>query len=209
MANEMQKLKSKIVKMICGNLETMQARDTASKRLYMKNLTNFQDINSAAIGDILCVSTLRLRLSDSQSLSSKETTLIDIFWYLIEAEGVICNFLNFISFELVVMHHDLYSFVRRRYVNGDFEGIRKIEMSSKIQFLKKHGFSLLTKEYDSTFRNDIAHHNYKVDEDGVLWVRGKPIDLSSKVGSLMKILDFINDVYEETIKTIEAYGFVS
>lgn len=91
-------------------------------------------------------------------------------------------------------------------MKDDIEEIRKVEMSTKIQFLKHHGFGALTKEYDSTFRNDIAHHNYTVNEKGVLLIKGKPVSLLSKVNSLAKITGFIIETFKETNKRLSNLG---
>ena len=208
MVKEMQNLKSKMVKMILDKVETVRSlRDKESRLRFTNNYDHFQDVIHAAHDDLKCISKLHRRLFKSQGLSLKEFTLMGVFLYLLNAEGIICNVLNFISYVLVSTGHDLYSLTKRKYVKDDIEEIRKVEMSTKIQFLKHHGFGPLTKEYDSTFRNDIAHHNYKVDEKGVLWVRGKRVDLSSKLRPLMKILDFIDEVVEETTeKVTQIYG---
>ena len=123
--------------------------------------------------------------------------MIQVLAYLIVAEGGVCNNLNWISYMLVTMGHDLYSLRNRKYMKADMEKVAKVEMSTKIQFLNSHGFRALTKEYDSTLRNDIAHHNYKVDEEGVLWVREQPVDLSSKIDSLQKIMLIVGESGKE------------
>jgi hypothetical protein len=197
MEKEFQVLKAEIVKMILDVMETIEHTDDKdAKERFVENFEHIRDVVGEAIEDVECILNLGRRLSESQSLSSKESTLIEVFLYLLRAEGVVCNALNFISYLLVALDHDLYS-TKRGYVKGDMEKIRKVEMSAKISFLNKHGFGLLTKEYDSTLRNDIAHHNFKVDNKGVLWVRGQRVKLSSKMGALNNILDFITEAIAE------------
>ena len=207
MAKEVQNLKSRIVKLFLDNVETMYMRDVDSfkreRACLSDNISHYRDLLMTTRDDYTCVSDLWTRLLESGTLSPKETTLIAVFLYLLAAEGGICNDLNFISYLLVATGHDLYSLTKRNYVKDDIEEIRKVEMSTKIQFLNRHGFGALTKEYDSTFRNDIAHHNYKVDEKGILWVRGKRVDLTSKILPLCKVMDLVNEsVHEANTKLI-------
>lgn len=198
MAKEMQRLKSRLVKMFFEKMDTLKRiRDEDGKRLFKKNFGSFNAVVDAATDDFNCVHDLLERLQKSGDINPKESTLLRVFLYLLVVEAHICNHLNFITYLLVTTGHDLYTLTRRKYVKDDVDEIRKVEMSTKIQFLKHHGFSALTKEYDSTFRNDIAHHNYKVDEKGVMWIRGKAVDLESKYVTARRIIDFTFEFLKE------------
>ena len=202
MTKEMQNLKNKIVKTILDAHKTLMWNEDAIQR-FEENIDKAQDVMTRMKDHYTCVVNLLNRLSKSQKLRKKESTLIQVLSYLIIAEGGVCNLLNYLSHLLVIMGHDLYSLTKRKYVKADMEEIRKVEMSTKIKFLNNHGFRELTKDYDSTFRNDIAHHNYMVDDEGVLWVRGQPVDLRSKTDSLLKIMLLVGVAGEEaTRKTI-------
>ena len=204
MPKELPILKRKIVKMYLDRAETLKrVGDAESIQRFLGNYDDFRDVISAASEDLLCILELVRRLSKTHELSLKETTLINVFMYLLLAEGLICNLLNFVSYVLVMTGHDLYTLTKRKYVKEEMEEIRKVEMSTKIQFLKHHGFGAVTKEYDSTFRNDIAHHNYRVDENGVLWVRGKRVNLISKTQPLMKIMEFVDETITEITKKMD------
>lgn len=204
MAKEMQKLKGRIVKMYSDKCKTIiSMNDADSAQRLKENSRHFLDVVTAAVDDCECLEGLRNRLSKSQSLSPRELTLIEVFSYLLLAEGIICTLLNFVSYLLVITGHDLYSLTKRKYVKEYLKEIEKVEMSTKIQFLNHHGFGVLTKEYDSTFRNDIAHHNYKVDKDGFLWVRGKSVDLTIKRRTLLKISHFVTESMMEMVKKVE------
>ena len=199
MMKEMQDLKNKIVNMIIDKTETfVREHDEDSVRHLMSDFDDLVEVFTAASEDFGCIHGLYEHLSKSGRLSPKESTLIEVFLYLLVAEGSICNFLNFVSYLLVMTGHDLYSLTKRKYMKANMKEIRKVEMSTKIQFLKHHGFGILTKEYDSTFRNDIAHHNYKVDEKGVIWIRGESVSLESKLRPVSKILSFAEDSTNES-----------
>ena len=204
MPEKIQNLKSRIVKIYFEKIEKIvRRRDIDSLRHLSYNFNNHYSLSMEAQDDVECVSNLLKRLSEFESLSPKEFTLILVFWYLIEVEGFICNLLDFVSYLLVTTGHDLYSLTKRKYMKDNIEEIRKVEMSTKIQFLNHHGFGALTKEYDSTFRNNIAHHNFKIDEKGILWVRGKPVNIGSKLDPLKKIVDLMNEALKEINKKLE------
>ena len=195
---EMQNLKSKVAKIFLDKVETLECvRDKDGFQRFVNNLKNFMDEQDKATEDYHCILSLLGRLRKSGDISPREHTLLEVFLYLMMVEGPICSYLNFFSHLLVASEHDLYSLTKRKYVKDDMDEIRKVEMSTKIQFLKHHGFGVLTKEYDSTFRNDIAHHNYWVDAKGFLWIRGKAVDMTTKLDSLIRILHFARESFEE------------
>lgn len=154
----------------------------------------------AAKDDIICLFNLWERLAKARSLSKRESTLILVLLYLLAVEGHACNRINFVSFLLVGTGHDLYSSTKRKYVKENMEEIQKVEMSRKIAFLNHHGFKPITKEYDSTFRNDIAHHNYSIDKKGTLYIRGKSVDLTSKARQLTKFINLTEEAIEQILQ---------
>lgn len=174
----------------------------AMKRFLANSIYNGKLISSAREDFSSMVSIMR-RLAKSGDLNAREFTLIIVLSYLLAAEGIICNCLNFISYLLATRNHDLFSLIKRKYVEDDIEEIRKVEMWIKIQFLNFHGFEGLTREYDSTFRNDIAHRNYTIDDQGILWIREKPVDLGSKIDSMQKVADIINDYLDKTNESMQ------
>jgi hypothetical protein len=207
MAKEMEKLRHRIIIMhINKRIDLLEADDVEGFKSFQDNEKGIFELITATNNDISCIFRLSERLHKSNNLSSRELVLISLFTYLLTAEGILANFLNYISYLLVATGHDLFSLTKRQYVKADINDIRKVEMSTKIQFLKYHGFDALVKEYDSTFRNDIAHHNYKIDEQGVLLIRGKPVDLESKLTTMTKMCKFVIECMqarEELARDIE------
>ncbi len=203
MSTEMQDLKQKIAVVFMDALKRLvRSHDQKGIQRFQANFYHFADMNRAATEDVSRISNVRARLSETMSLDKSEDSLIGVFIYLLEAEGVVCNWLDFAAYLLVMTEHDLYSLTKRRYVKEDIEEIRKVEMSTKIQFLRHHDFGALVREYDSTFRNDIAHHNYKINENGELWVRGKKTDLDMKTKRLNKIIRFSKETIRQIIESI-------
>jgi len=200
MKKELEDLKNHFVNLLFEYEDAVEQLDDDQQKRHVENLKQIQKVINSATDDFENVRNLGERLIKSNNITPKEDTLLDVFAYLLLAEGYICNILNFISHLLVMTGHDLFSLTKRKYVNPDFKEIRKVEMSTKIKFLNYHGFRALTKEYDSTFRNDVAHHNYFIDEKGTLWVRGKSINFLSKINALDNIMEFIGVAMNEKSK---------
>lgn len=200
MGKKLEDLKKDLIQIYFDKIEVLeQESNIENSMLFLENIVNTRVSLGTAGDDFLTIDKLRERLLKSKTLSPKENVLLGVLGYLLLAEGVICNCLNFTSFLLVATGHDLFSQTKRSYVKENMKEIMKVEMSTKIKLLNYHGFRALTKEYDSTFRNDIAHHNYSIDEKGVLLVRGKPVTISSKLISLKPIIKF----YLETTGEME------
>jgi len=118
---------------------------------------------------------------------------LEVSAYLIVNEGMICNLIDFICYILILDEQKSFVSVKRKYVT-DITKIAKVGMFSKINFLNQHGFKELTKHYDSTFRNDIAHHNYIIDNEGALWIREKKINMRSVSEKTNVLLNFFDDL---------------
>lgn len=153
-------LKKRIAKIAFEKIDyILHEKDKLAAKAYIDNFRDCAAMSEVATEHMKCMGDLLMRLLESGGVSPKESTLIPVFLYLLMVEGAICNFLNLISYLLVTTGHDLYSLSKRKYVKENIEEITKVEMSTKMQFLKVHGFGALTKEHDSALRNDIAHHN--------------------------------------------------
>jgi len=204
MRKELEYLKTNLIQMFFNKVEALKREpNEENSKLFGENMNNMHDSMLAAANDFNNVDDIRIRLLQSKNLSPKENILLEVLLYLLLAEGVICNFLNFVSYLLVENGHDLFSQTNRGYVKANMKEISKVEMSTKIKFLNHHGFRALTKEYDSTFRNNIAHHNYSIDETGNMWIKEELVDFHSKRKPLENILDFSLATMKEIIKKLD------
>lgn len=203
-AKEIEKTKKMISKLYRDKVDTtVRTKDKESFRRFYENLVHLQNVQNMAAQDFICAANLLTRLLKSDDSSPREIALLTVFLYLLCAEGQICNILNWVSYLLVATGHDLFTLAKRKYVEENMEAVMRVEMWTKIQFLKHHGFGALTREYDSTFRNDIAHHNFAIDDEGIIWVRGNKIDLQSKMESLSPIIEAANESLVEVIKELK------
>lgn len=190
----MEKLKEKLVETYRKKLTALRSSpDLKDVRDHLDNLLVFVNRMKSADSDDECLNRLHERLKKENKITDREATLLEVSAYLIVNEGMICNLIDFICYLLILDEHDLFDGVNRKYVT-DIKKIAKVGMSCKIKFLNHHGFKELTKHYDSTFRNDIAHHNYIIDNEGALWIREKKINMRSVSEKTNGLLNFFDDL---------------
>jgi len=190
-------IKNKIVELFFKEYERIESIEDnyEARQEWTKNFLDFNQLFDSASSDISSIIQLTIQMKDN--VSKKQFTLMNVFLYLLIAEGFMCNVINFISYFLVLNEHDLFSVTKRKYVKKDIQEITKVETSTKIQFLKNHGFEELTKKYDSSLRNKIAHHNYFIDSDGDLWIQGKKFCLIPRLKNFLEQIKFFNAVVED------------
>jgi hypothetical protein len=102
---------------------------------------------------------------------------IDAFCYLLTENG-----------------HDLFDELRQTYVHG-LKQIGKVNVYTKLNFLKEHNFGLLRREEDETIRNKIAHHDFVINNSGKVLIEGKEVDIGSKFNELMTFNHKVFDTF--------------
>jgi hypothetical protein len=103
--------------------------------------------------------------TQASSLGHQEKSLLNLFSYLLLAEGIFGGIVQIITFLLVKNDHDIYDYRRNEFVTS-YEELEEVDLSLKLKFLKKHGFALLVASIDKKLRNNIAHLNFVVKTDG-------------------------------------------
>ena len=104
-------------------------------------------------------------LSKGMENRPNQKSLMNLFAYLLLVEGSYSEIVQILSVLLVDAGHDLFDPIRNDFVKG-FGDIEKVDLSIKLKFLEKHGFDLVINSVDRKLRNDIAHLNFRVLEDG-------------------------------------------
>lgn len=198
-------LKKRIIQMHCDVYTTVDSEIKLERlKKFDKNFKHFRDVNLETQKDSVSLNDLVQELYTKNLIDSRTLTLLAVFHFLLAAEGAICNFLNYVCLLLIQNGHDLFSITSKKYVKNEYNEIMKTEFSTKMKFLNHHGFKKLTKEYDSSLRNSIAHHNYIIDEKGNLFSKGNKIDLISKIESLTEMIYFSSEVFKEMDKKISS-----
>jgi hypothetical protein len=96
--------------------------------------------------------------------------LVKMALFLWEYEGNFTFCINFLCFLLISNGHDLFD---RKYVKA-FEEIEKVGIYAKANFLVAHGFTMFDETENEDIkkfrelRNNIAHYNFRIEDDGVV-----------------------------------------
>ena len=190
--NALKELKAKIIDVDRKHIsKDCLSGDRKSAEDYYKNFTDFRERFDSAHEDSISIIKLIQRLADK--ISSKETTLLELSSYLILVEGLVFNSIDYLCYILVSDGHDIYNVGRRTYAEN-ISDIAKISIKFKLEFLNYCEYNI-EEFFDLKFRNDIAHHNYTIDEDGHLWIAEKQINIRSQIKKLEPLIDFINSLF--------------
>jgi hypothetical protein len=118
------------------------------------------------------------------NLTPKQKTLLELYSYLVTAEGIFSETIQTIAFILVENHHDIYDSEKREFVRN-YAGLNNLSLFQKMQFIEMHGFKFVSDACDRDLRNSIAHLRIIVNDDGSL----VEITRKGKTGKVMKDMD--------------------
>ena len=138
----------------------------------------------------------------SEKLTPKQKSLLGLFLYLGESEGVFSELIQLITFILVENGHDIYDPIRMKFVKN-YKGLDKVVLFIKLQFVEEHGFKFITSVFDRELRNCIAHLNFVIKDDGTIEkVSGEKLtkeELWEKIGKLAVICGIVIDIFSEEL----------
>ena len=112
--------------------------------------------------------------------------------YLWLYQGAYTFCIDFFCYLLIKNGHDLFDPFNKEYVFS-FKEIQTVETATKLKFLKCHNLEIFDRKEDKKLRNKIAHHDFVLDNSGMLKIDGKNIDIVEKH---MNLLDFIVTVFQ-------------
>ena len=185
-AHESKELESKISTLIS------HVRGSPDYNKFVRQLTVVQGIMKRTADHMTSIGKLLSR----KSTKPREGSLVRLFVYIVVAEGGYSSVLDAISLMLISDGHDLYIVRKFRYAGLSTKDLRQVDMAQKLQFLEKHGFSMVTKDYDKALRNRIAHHEFEVDDRGVVHIGSETVDIGTKLSDLIgltnSVLNLIN-----------------
>ena len=146
--------------------------------------------------------------NDPEEMKKKpqQKSFLDLFLYMLLVEGVVTRLVELISFILIENDHDLYDTEGREFVKR-FETLYKITLFTKLQFIEKHGFNLLSDAVDRKLRNSIAHIDFAVSEEGRIYdkkTKAYVDDLEERTNYLGGVLALILNVINYSLEKIDA-----
>jgi len=127
-----------------------------------------------------------LSTSQETKLTPRQKSLIELFHYLVVAEGGFSEIVQAITFILMQNGHDVYNPERMRFVKS-YSELYEVPLFIKLQFIKEHELDFVADAVDRKLRNSIAHLRFEVNEDGsIVDTRtGRKIkDISEKINRL-------------------------
>jgi hypothetical protein len=140
---------------------------------YRKFMARIEDANSK-INFLMIGQTV-----EEISGSSISKQVFDLFFYLGLVESYGNCFVDLLVMLLIANGKDfhiesLHSSPRIKHVNSmnDLEK-EKVPLTTKLNFLRDNGIDTFSSIIDSRLRNDIAHLNFKINENTII-IRGKP-----------------------------------
>lgn len=146
-----------------------------------------------------------LRILKVEWISEYEKALMRLTFYLFIAEGSFANCMNLVCFLLTIQGHDLYNYYSRSFACS-IDEIAKVEPSTKELFLSKHGFELLSQGWDRNLRNNIAHYNFEIEDDGTTRIDGTVINVEKKIEQIFDFIAhatlYLADGFEESNRKI-------
>jgi hypothetical protein len=119
--------------------------------------------------------------------------------YLWLYEGAYTFCINFFCSLLIQKGHDLFDPFNKNYVFS-FKEIQAVETATKLKFLKCHNLEIFDRKEDKKLRNKIAHHDFVLDNSGVLKIDGKNINIVEKYENLLKFILTVFQVYANAQK---------
>ncbi len=105
------------------------------------------------------------RKLDGTTISESMKSLLSLTTYLFYIEGLYTLSINVIIYYLLQDCHDIWSEHSRIFVEK-FEDLDRVPLATKLKFLEKHDYKETAKLCNRKLRNAIAHHNFKINDDG-------------------------------------------
>lgn len=127
------------------------------------------------------------RLINSERLTPKQKSLLELFCYLELSEGLFSEVIQSIAFVLIENDHDIYDPQRMKFVKS-YKELDEVSLFVKLQFIKEHGLKFVADTFDRELRNSIAHLRYFVEDDGTI------IDkrIGRKIEGVEKKMDYLS-----------------
>ena len=152
----------------------------------------------------------------SKDIPSKYHGVMTAFAYLLRVE-VLATFFVDLTLLLLIDEHaclhldpdNTYKYVRHASSLQDIES-PSLTLSRKLDFLESHKITFFKKYIDKKLRNNIAHGNFSVDDNGDFYTispkgNKKKIDLKQKINKITNFINALSKVFVEEFKRSDAY----
>jgi hypothetical protein len=115
---------------------------------------------------------------------NEPATLGKAWRFLALHETSLTNAIDLILMIFIAVHHDLYNFFTRKYVQS-LDDLDKISLNEKMLFLEHHKLRIFNHNVNRDLRNKIAHMDFEIAPEGKIVIRNKEYDLEEETYHLM------------------------
>ncbi len=143
------------------------------------------------------------RKKDHADLRKSSVFSMAGFLWQYESTYMLC--VDILCYMLVANDHDLLDPIKRQYVDL-IEEINEVDTSTKLKFLERHDFAIISPKQDQKLRNKIAHHDYRFDQSGKVRLGNESLDILSRY---IDFASFTNDVFITICHCLEDYLGIS
>ena len=103
---------------------------------------------------------------------------------------------------LIINGHDLFDVFRSKYACS-FEDVTNVSSSIKLKFLEAYDLKILDRTQDRKLRNKLAHHDFLLDNGGILRVDGVEVNI------MQRSIDLLNFTTEIANTLAECYNEIA
>jgi len=163
---------------------------TAVKTFNMLVLRKMWDTYETSLSNLIVFENLLTKIKSQLDLTPKEVATLFVVDYLIVTESLLTHVVDFITFALISSGRNLTDpWTKKAVVLPD--EIKLVPLATKLNFLKKNGFSIVSDRCNVQLRNSAAHLSYKIDNSGnVILPKGTVIKIFT---SMMHFQDKLRD----------------
>jgi hypothetical protein len=138
-------------------------------------------------------------IKGTTEMQKKVPILMANYLWLYEGAYTFC--IDFFCSLLIKKGHDLFDPFNKEYVFS-FKEIQTVETAIKLKLLKCPNLEIFYRKEDKKLRNKIAHHDFVLDDSGMLKIDGNNIDIGERLENLSEFIFTVFQVYDNAQKSI-------
>jgi hypothetical protein len=132
-------------------------------------------------------------IKETKEMQKKVPIFMASYFWLYEGAYTFC--IDFFCSLLIKNGHDLFDPFNKEYVFS-FRDIQSVETATKLKFLKCHDLEIFDRQEDRKLRNKIAHHDFVLDNSGLLKIGGKTVNIIERHKNLLEFIQIVFQIYD-------------
>lgn len=181
-------------------IRTISILETFKKHLTLEKQKVISD-KELQVRQVHSVYSELLRKTPWSKISADEESLLIVTYILFATEGILGFRMNIIIYSLMLKgHHDVWFEQKQKFVSS-FDELFEVHLSTRLKFLKRHGFQFFSEICPRDIRNAIAHMSFNIESNGTFHMKkGKKYtkkELAIKMTDIVKIVNMIDEALEQ------------